>query len=317
MISIALSESEVMQYIEYANRATGQIASIGCINSPCNVTVTGDIRAIELLRQCMEDKKIFARQLQVDVAYHSHHMASTKSIYIQSMGKLKRGVIKKSHPLMFSSVEARQVDIEELSSPEYWLKNLTGKVRFTEALGAMTYYLLDQRKSDGNNKSGKNVIVEIGPHSALQRPVKETLISIPNAKDIEYDSVLSRTIDPIVSLANIAGRLRCRGVPIDLASISNPRALYSAECTLMNNLPAYPFNHSQKHWHESRLSHNFRFRTFPRHELFGVREVDWNQTQPKWRNVVRLTEHTWLRDHQVGTYIAFREQSVLIRWVVG
>jgi acyl transferase domain-containing protein len=300
MISIALSEKDATAYVEEVCKRTDRLISIGCVNSPKNVTVTGDTEAIDQLRNRMEAEQVFARKLQVGVAYHSHHMFSLEIEYRKSMGKLESRKDYHYRPQMFSSVTGRQATIEEVCAPDYWARNMTGQVKFSEALENLTLFTLAQRKKSGTNKSGKDVFVEVGPHAALQRPVKDTIKEISGAKDIDYDYTLSRDVFSPVSFAGLIGRLRCRGSRVDLVSINSPDNDPQSLETL-TNLPSYPFNHSLSYWIESRLSRNLRYREFARHELLGIRELDWNPSQPRWRNVIRLAEHPWITDHQVKT----------------
>ena len=67
------------------------------------------------------------------------------------------------------------------------------------------------------------------------------------------------------------------------------------------DLPSYPFNHSKRYWDESRISKNFRFRKHPRHELLGTPVPDWNQLEPRWRNFLRVSESSWIVEHEVST----------------
>ncbi|KAK8040974.1 Polyketide synthase [Apiospora phragmitis] len=43
---------------------------------------------------------------------------------------------------------------------------------------------------------------------------------------------------------------------------------------VVGNLPIYSWDHSNTYWHESRLSKNYRFRPFPRHDLLGLFDVN-------------------------------------------
>lgn len=70
-------------------------------------------------------------------------------------------------------------------------------------------------------------------------------------------------------------------------------------------MPRYPFNHEKKYWRESRLSHNFRFQSARRHDLLGMRSIDWNPQVAQWRNILRLGEMPWLRDHKIAGEIVF------------
>lgn len=81
MTSVALSESEIEPYLAKVASTTGGTAMVGCVNSPKNVTITGDFHSIEALNRSMDQQGIFARELKVNVAYHSPHMHAVASEY--------------------------------------------------------------------------------------------------------------------------------------------------------------------------------------------------------------------------------------------
>ena len=260
-------------------RRSGGRLSVGCVNSPKNVTMTGDVSAIEALRQIMDDLSIFARKLQVPVAYHSHHMEDLADEYRRKIQNIRARTPNEgptSTTPIFSSVTGQRVTVTELSVPDYWIRNLTGKVRFSESLCQMARYLLKAR--NGSNNSDQDLLLEVGPHPALQRPTKDT-IEDAGLKGFDVDYLLSRETESPLALANAMGRLRCRGCWVDLTKASFP-GVEAEHVQTLTDLPSYSFNHSQSYWIESRLSKNFKFRQHPRHELLGIRETDWNRTLP-------------------------------------
>ena len=297
MMAIALAEKDVAPYLASVSENLGVRVSVGCVNSPTNITVTGDTQGIEALRVILEDK-VFARKLQVGVAYHSHHMQSVQLEYRQSLGELERGILKDVRPQMFSSVTGEVISPERALTPDYWVQNLLSKVRFAEALSQMVSFLYSERKNDRINRRGSHILVEIGPTNALQRPVKDCIQDASGAKDFSYDFVLSRNASPISSAVSLAGRLRCQSYPVDLTCV-NLAGDDSYDAKVLTDLPPYPFNQTTRCWLESRLSSNVRFREHAAHELLGTREPDWNPLLPRWRNVIRLNENPWILDHQV------------------
>ncbi|MCJ1427402.1 hypothetical protein MMC29_005305 [Sticta canariensis] len=72
MTSVALSELDLKPYIEQLS-LQGTIA-VGCVNSPKSTTVIGDEKLVDALKTIMDQRKIFARKLAVDVDYHSAQM---------------------------------------------------------------------------------------------------------------------------------------------------------------------------------------------------------------------------------------------------
>lgn len=56
-------------------------ATVACINSPSNVTLSGDSSALEAIRSILEDRSIFAQRLKVNAAYHSAYMHACSAEY--------------------------------------------------------------------------------------------------------------------------------------------------------------------------------------------------------------------------------------------
>lgn len=135
MISVGLSEEDVepslnQVALQFGNR--GLIA--GCINSPRNVTVTGDEAQVNSLKSLLEKNLIFARKLQVDVAYHSPQMDVIAADYLLSIKDLQRGDFAADVSTMISSVTGETLSLDDMQESEYWVKNTTLPVRFSDAL---------------------------------------------------------------------------------------------------------------------------------------------------------------------------------------
>ncbi len=303
MASVAMAQELIHPHLleVTAHLRRGRIA-VGCVNSPNNVTVTGDLESVDTLVKCMEAKGVFARKLQVDVAYHSTYMEEIADEYsallreLRSADGLSTSSQSREATAIFSSVTGTRLAPCEYTEVKYWVANLVSKVVFSDALADMNAYLLNQRTS---RKSGKDIVIEIGPHAALQRPVKDTINENAQFKDICYDSILQRGVSGLESCLKLVGRLHCSGYRVDFTSIRSAKSQHP-EPQLLSDLPQYSFNHSQSYWVESRISRNFRFRKQPRHELLGTPSADWNASEPQWRNVIRSTENPWIVDHQVS-----------------
>ena len=255
--SVAMPEDAIEPYLEeVAARSDGRRLTIACVNSPANVTVAGDLSCVDTLVDLIGKQGVFARKLQVNVAYHSAHMAEILDQYADLIKDVSPAQIVRNQPVVFSSVTGALLPADRLSHCQYWLTNLTSKVCFSDALTEMSSYLLRQKAT---TSSGKDLLIEIGPTSALQRPIKDI---------------------------------------ISLTPINSPTSTES-ELRLLVDLPPHSFNHQQTYWTESRISKNFRTRKHARHELLGTPSADWNTAEPKWRNVIRLTENPWILHHRV------------------
>ena len=286
MIAIGASVSDTQQLVD---KIKCEKVVIACMNGPSLVTVSGDREGIRQLQQLAENEGFFARALRVDVAYHSHHMENVAEFYRKSLGDLK--VSPSREATFYSSLHGRRVDDEALDA-DYWVANLTKPVAFSQALH-------DLCVQEGDAKV--DTLLEIGPHSALQAPIQDLLKSnLEWGTKFRYLSCLKRDEDACSTLLSAVGDLVSRGYPVNVSHVN----LNESEKVLVD-LPSYPWMHKRRHWYESRLSLNHRFRKFPRNDLLGFLAEDSNDLEPRWRCKILLSEIPWLRDHKVQSTIAF------------
>ena len=302
MLSVGYSEKEIRVYMDKVMCKFGNPGiSIGCINSPGNVTITGREDQIDMLKNILDEIGVFARKLLVNVAYHSPHLESIADEYLHLMGSLSSQHLPEIPIIkMVSSVTADTIDPSELCKGQYWVRNLLSPVKFCEALTHVcaTYSRAAKEATNYSLQSQVDDLLEIGPHSALQGPIKETLKSLSKIKPIGYSSALIRRVSATESLLGALGSLRCRGHSMNLAAINQQSSASHAQ-ELLTGLPEYPFDHSRSYWRESRLSQGHRFRKQPRDSLLGTPVPDWNPLEARWRRKIRLADSPWLQDHKV------------------
>ncbi|KAF3805984.1 Highly reducing polyketide synthase FUM1 [Colletotrichum gloeosporioides] len=257
---------------------------IGCENSPNSVTLTGDKTSLDLV--VTEIKKahtdVLARALQVDRAYHSHHMQAVASQYL---GLLRPHVQPRDPKTpFFSSVTNQLICKGPELGPDYWVQNLVSPVLFNGAL-SKALHTLDSEK----------LFLEIGPHSALAGPVRQILGA--EKVNAEYIATLIRGQDSHQELLRAVGELWLRNHPVALDRMFE-------EGDILTDLPSYPWHYEGPLWHESRLSEEYRLRKFRHHELLGSRVLQSTNTSPAWRNLLRLEDVPWISEHEVeGTII--------------
>ncbi|PGH03618.1 hypothetical protein AJ79_07309 [Helicocarpus griseus UAMH5409] len=319
MMSVGLSEVQIQPYFEKVAFKFGELeVVIACVNSPKNVTVSGLEFQIDFLKSILDEDKIFARKLIVPVAYHSPQMNDIAGDYLEAIGDLEMGEKGSSNPAMISSVTGRRVYAKDVIQAEYWKNNMVSLVKFSKALSKICARSpLKPKKLDGSHRSSVNVteLVEIGPHSALQGPIRDILISIGRQNDVGYSSLLKRKMSAKTSTLEAVGRLHCSGYPVKLSSVNcyDDEDKTSNQPKVLVDLPSYPFNHSQKYWHESRLSSSgYRFRHHGRHDLLGTPVPDWNPLEPMWRNIIRVSELPWVEDHKVEGKILYPGAGILV-----
>ncbi|KAF1941682.1 hypothetical protein EJ02DRAFT_491319 [Clathrospora elynae] len=298
MMAVGLSESDANSEITELGESFGK-ATVACVNSPRGVTISGDVAAVENLQKALDAKGVFARMLQVDTAYHSHHMQAIADEYLARLQEAQVVALKREQrPTMFSSVTEEVVEPENLGA-EYWVSNLVGCVRFSGALEKLC--LLDSQ--DG--AQGVDVLLEVGPHALFKLPVKEILETTFGEKSqIQYFSTLVRNKPADATALEAAGQLFARRCPVDLHAVNFPSEP-KQPLSVLTDLPQYPWNHTRRYWCESRLSRDYRFRQFPRTDILGAPVFDWNPMEPRFRNFMRLREQPWLKDHVVQGDVIF------------
>ena len=310
MMSVGLSNAKILPFLAgFITENNTASVTVGCINSPNNVTLTGTEEHIDALKLTFERQQIFARKLKVGVAYHSAYMDAIAPEYERSLKDISSLGSLPHWPTvtMFSTVSGQTIRPECLKESEYWVKNLVSPVQFVDAITAM---LSQSSTKYGNGSYGSqnefgiiDHLIEIGPHSTLQGPVKDIFKSIAKSETTGYSSLLSRGTCALKTSLTTAGRLHCLGYRVNLMEVNRmhghriPRMLI--------DLPGYPFNHSQSYWLESRISKNFRFRQDPPHELLGTTVRDWDPLEPRWRHFLRHSESPWIGDHKVCDLSAF------------
>ncbi|KAI1211883.1 lovastatin nonaketide synthase [Annulohypoxylon truncatum] len=323
MMAVGLSKQQVIPYLNRLEKYDGSLrVSIGCINSPKSVTLSGDAVGLTKLEQWLQDDAVFSRTLHVPIAYHSSFMDSIVDQYTSSLGEIDRGsgrVSGMTSVPMISSVTGDIITAQWLATPRYWVSNLTSPVDFEAAI----LRLLSQAGKAPRKKLGKAAFLnptathflEIGPHSALRGPIRENLETFTGLQKPTYLSSLTRNQSATISLLHAVGTLCSAGYPVDLMATNKLRG--SSPRPTPENLPRYQFNHSQSYWHEGRLSRNFRFRETARHDLLGTRSLDWNPHVAQWRNVMRLAEVPWIEDHTIGDSIIFPAAGMVIMAIEG
>lgn len=279
MAAIGMGTEEVQEYLQ-----AGVI--IACENSPKSVTLAGDTHAIENsvanIKKAHPD--VLARQLKVDKAYHSHHMAEIGDEYY---ALIEHEVSAKDpNKLFFSSVENKILTEAQTFGPKYWQMNLQSPVLFRSAVSSIIQHPISKNM----------VLLEIGPHSALAGPLRQ--IQTHHSTSSPYVSTFVRNQDSTESFLTAIGQLHVLNAVSELGKVIS-------EGSTLPDLPRYPWDHSKRFWHESRLSKEWRHHEHKYHDLLGVRVTESPDFHALFRNLFHLDNAPWIRDHKVGDDIVF------------
>lgn len=279
MAAIGMGIEDVQEYLQ-----DGVI--VACENSPKSVTLAGDTHAIENVLATIKETHpdILARQLKVDKAYHSHHMAEIGDEY---HALIEHEVSAKApNKLFFSSVENKILTEVQNFGPKYWQMNLQSPVLFRSAVSSIIKHQISKNM----------VLLEVGPHSALAGPLRQIQSHLSTSSP--YISTFVRNQDSTESFLTAIGQLHVLNAISELGKVIS-------EGSTLPDLPRYPWDHSKRFWYESRLSKEWRHREHKYHDLLGVRVTESPDFQPVFRNLFHLDNAPWIRDHKVGDDIVF------------
>jgi NADPH:quinone reductase-like Zn-dependent oxidoreductase/malonyl CoA-acyl carrier protein transacylase len=288
MLAVGAGPAEVKKTIKLLGLVGTGVA---CENSPNSVTVSGDEHAIDALAATFESQNMFQRKLRVDVAYHSTHMELVANDYMDTIQHIPSRPLKDG-VTFYSSLLGRQVEEDGLDA-RYWVENLTKPVLFSTALGQ----LCTDNKPD--------VIIEVGPHSALEGPIKQILkgISPQMASEVKYMPCLVRNQHATETMLKLAGNLFTQGQSVDFAAVNQTNRLAQRPAVIGDFAP-YPWS-DHKYWFESRVAKQHRLKPFGRHDLLGTLEDSYSSSEPVWRNILSTDDVPWLKDHRMQSLITF------------
>jgi polyketide synthase 12/epothilone polyketide synthase D len=247
---------------------------IAAVNSPSQVTLAGDVDRIETVVRELADRGKFARVLALPYAYHTPCMDMVRERFLASVAGLAP---KPSTVRYISTVTGTAVPCAELGV-EYWWHNLRQPVQFLQAVQhALT--------------AGHQLFVEIGPHPALVRYVKEIIDAM--AATGAALGTLRRQENAVQCLRETVAALHVRGVAIDWALLSGGDGRHRM-------VPRYPWQ-KQRFWAEAEDARRMRL-DGPEHPLLGT-----PLTGPAlaWQNDVSVTSHPYLADHALDGKAVF------------
>ncbi|KAK8080385.1 polyketide synthase [Apiospora hydei] len=310
MVALGIDPEEAIDLIK--QHAGSDYAVVAAINSPRSVTISGDAPAIQNIQTAAGEAGLFSRRLKVELAYHSRHMEMVADYYIESINPFFNNdptdlpAEETSYPIFVSSVTG-QVENTATIDATYWVKNLVRPVRFSDAIKT----LLIPRGKDLTSKRSihPNVIIEIGPHSALKNPIKQTIDLTQTQKPgnqqtapLTYLPSLIRGTDGDEALANLASSLFTLGGSVNLGEV-NGTSMGTAD--VLDDLPAYAWDKSTSYKIKSRSNHERLFPGEPYNALIGRPMSSNGGKERAYRQVFTLDEMPWIRDHAVAGAVVF------------
>ncbi|KAK1760184.1 hypothetical protein QBC47DRAFT_291072 [Echria macrotheca] len=293
MLAVGLSKEEAMELC--ARPEYKQSICVAASNSATSITLSGNKDTLTRVRDELTQQNKFARLLAVDTAYHSPHMERPAVEYSKALSEC--GVtptMGRRHAAWISSVYGfGEPDDSEIMS-SYWNANMVQPVLFYEALCTAL-----------EHHGPFDCAIEVGPHPALRGPATQT-IKEKLTNMIPYTGLLDRRLDDQIAFSEFLGwmwsHFGSSSTQVQKFVLGTRPDLVKAR---VENIPLYPWDHSQAYYRESRIARQFHFRQDAPNELLGTRTRDDNEFELRWRNILKLDRLPWVRHHR------FQNQALL------
>ncbi|MFE6775036.1 type I polyketide synthase [Streptomyces sp. NPDC057702] len=269
MYAVQATEAEARRSLaEHAGRV-----SLAAVNGPTAVVLSGDAAATAQVADHWRQRGRKIHRLRVSHAFHSAHMDPVLDAYRAVVAGLD---LRAPDRTLISTLTGRPATAAEVTSPDYWVRQVREPVRFLDAVRT-----LEER--------GTTTFVELGPDAALTAMAAESLtgraaeaIALQRAGRPEGETLI----------AGLA-RAHTRGAPLDLATFF-PGARRV-------ELPTYAFQRAH-YWLTPPP------RTTPRGLGLESTEHPWLTAALPLADAgtavltgrLAPTEHPWLADHTIG-----------------
>lgn len=274
MLAISIAQEEAEKVIQDVS----DVVSIGAVNGPEMIVLSGDEEPLKKISREMESKDIFNKFLRVAVPFHSHHMEPLKDELISSLKDLQP---QKATLDLYSTVTGKKEDGSHLLS-EYWYNNVRKPVYFTNALNKM----LDD---------GYDLFIEIGPHPALSGGAEELF----KKKQIEasiFPSIKRKEPEKLRFLQTL-GAIHAKGFELDWESI------YPQSNSIID-LPKYPWE-LKSFWFEPSVHKAKRTERKPHPMISGYTQSGVNNTTLSFDVLLDRHVEPFIDDHRVDDVIIF------------
>src|SRR3954469_22281917 len=248
--------------------------SIAAVNSPSDVTLSGDADALESIAASLRQEQTFCQFLQVEVPYHSPRMDSLRSELLHSLRALNP---RPATTALFSTATGGAVEGPELDAA-YWWQNMRNPVHFAAAMEALL-------------NDDHDLFLEIGAHPVLAASIVKCLAAAK--KEGAALPSLRREEPERAQLLGSLGKLYTLGYPVDW------QRQYPQGGHLVR-LPAYPWQR-ERFWHESDRAQRERL-GIKAHPLLG-NQLD--AAHSVWSTELDKAALPYLEDHRIQDTVMY------------
>ncbi|HEX7279317.1 MAG TPA: type I polyketide synthase, partial [Solirubrobacterales bacterium] len=221
MLSVALGAGELEPRLEpFAGRL-----SLGVLNGPESVVVSGESAPLAELRERLEGEGVRTRPVALDCPTHSPCVEAIG----EELTAAFAGVAPEAGAVpFFSTVTGTELDPAELDSG-YWYRNVRETVRLEPAVRALL-------------ASGRSSFLEVSPHPVLRVALEETVEAAAEEPDeVAVLATLRRGEGGPERFLRALAEAHVRGVEVDWGAVLAGTGARRAD------LPTYPFQR-RRHW---------------------------------------------------------------------
>ncbi|WP_343969136.1 SDR family NAD(P)-dependent oxidoreductase, partial [Streptosporangium amethystogenes] len=284
MVSVRASEDEVAELL--AGREDQ--VSIAAVNGPSSVVVSGVEEAVLEVAAALEERGVRAKRLRVSHAFHSPLMEPMLESFRALASRLTYGPPR--IPIV-STLTGEVASAEQVCSPDYWVDQVRGTVRFADGVRAL-------------HARGVRTYLELGPDGVLTAMAAGTLDADRDVDEYDTGVVLVPMLrgdrDERMAVMTALAELHVHGVPVDWRTVlPGGRRV---------DLPTYPFEH-QRFWPESTGSGTGNVAAAglaaAGHPLLGAAVGLADSDGVLLTGRLSLASHPWLADHAVAGMVFF------------
>ncbi|WP_443333700.1 type I polyketide synthase, partial [Streptomyces sp. CB02460] len=180
MLAIAAPEADVLPELVEG-------VSLAAVNGPAAVVVSGDADAVEVLEELFRSRGVKVKRLTVSHAFHSAHMDTALAEFEQTISSL---TFNEPRITVISNVTGQVA--QELTSPEYWARQIRAAVRFHDGIRTL-------------DAQGITTYLELGPDPVLTSLVQSTLDTPTAASALKSGRDEARTLLQALATAYTSG----------------------------------------------------------------------------------------------------------------
>jgi acyl transferase domain-containing protein/acyl carrier protein len=271
MLAVPLGEKETSVWLNAE-------LSLAAVNGPSLCVVSGAAGPVEDLKKRLQKKRIASQYLATSHPFHSKLMDPV----LAPFARICRGIDRQAPGIPFlSTVTAGWADPAEITTPEYWTRNLRQTVRFSAAI---TKLLEDPSM----------VFLEVGPGRVLGGLARTHFKPNSGRLALSTMPVESDALDEEAFLLTTLGTLWLNGLSVDWTEF------YRHERRSRVPLPTYPFERRR-----------FRAALTARRPAEGI---SWTQLVKKPDVAEWFAVPSWKRT--ASTYLDTNGSRPRLRWLI-